>query len=165
MAPDNDMRGTLPEAPRPSETAREKALARALGRFDEKNSKPRQGKRAETRLMQQTANSTRPRRRFSMLHARPAIAASLVFLIAGSLTWVYMNEAQLWRRPEPASHDNRTAIGVPPVSTPGELFPTKPKTDAPTTVTEAAPPSRKARAGRTRAEPASIRGAVANEAR
>ncbi|HLC08975.1 MAG TPA: hypothetical protein VJK06_06790, partial [Methyloceanibacter sp.] len=137
MAPDNDMRGTLPEAPQPAETAREKALARALGRFDEKNSKPRQGKRAETRLMQQTATSTRPHRRFSMLHARPAIAASLVFLIAGSLTWVYMNEAQLWRRPEPAISDNRTSIGVPPVATPGEMFPTKPKPDAPATVTEA----------------------------
>ena len=137
MAPDNDMRGMLPEAPQPSETARDKALARALGRFDEKNSKPRQGKRATARLMQQTANSTRPRRRFSMLHARPAIAASLVFLIAGSLTWVYMNEAKLWNRPEPASHDNRTVIGVPP----SELSPTKPKTDTPKTVTEAAPPA------------------------
>jgi len=143
MAPDNDMRGVLPEAPQPAETAREKALARALGRFDEKTSKPRQGKRAETRLMQQTANSTRPRRRVSMLHARPAIAASLVFLIAGSLTWVYMNEAQFWRRPEPASSDSRTPIGVPPVATPGEMVPTKPKTGAPTTVTEAAPPAAK----------------------
>jgi len=78
-----------------------------------------------------------------MLHARPAIAASLVFLIAGSLTWVYMNEAQLWRRPEPAISDNRTSIGVPPVATPGEMFPTKPKPDAPATVTEAAPPPAK----------------------
>src|SRR6476469_1585077 len=111
MAPDNDMRDVLPEPSQPSETTREKALAKALGRFDEKNSKPRQGKPADTRLMQQTANSTRPRRRFSMLHARPAIAASLVFLIAGSLTWVYMNEAQLWR-PVPSLSDK--PIGVPP---------------------------------------------------
>src|SRR3990172_13396244 len=141
MAPDNDMRAALPEAPQPSETARKKALARAFSRFHEKKLKTPQGKGRETRLMQQTANSTRPRRRFSMLHARPAIAASLVFLIAGSLTWVYMNEAQLWRRPEPAISDNRTSIGVPPVATPGEMFPTKPKPDAPATVTEAAPPS------------------------
>lgn len=138
MAPDNDMRGLLPEAPQPAETAREKALARALGRFDKKNSKPRQGKPAETRLMQQTANSTRPRRRFSMLHARPAIAASLVFLIAGSLTWIYMNEAGLWR-PVPSSFDK--PIGVPPAPAYREEHPAKPKTDAPRTVTEAAPPS------------------------
>ena len=30
MAPDNDMRGLLPEPPQPSDTMRDKALARAL---------------------------------------------------------------------------------------------------------------------------------------
>jgi Ca-activated chloride channel family protein len=74
-----------------------------------------------------------------MLHARPAIAASLVFLIAGSLTWVYMNDSRLWPRVEvapPVKFDQSSQPVVPQQAAPGD---TKPKVEAPTNVTEAAP--------------------------
>jgi hypothetical protein len=86
MAPESNMRSLLPEAPAPCEQAREQAVAAALARLDEKISHPRKGKQATPRLMERTATSTPPSHRGSaMSQARYAIAASLVFLLAGSI--------------------------------------------------------------------------------
>jgi Ca-activated chloride channel family protein len=102
MATESKMRSFLPEAPESREQAREQAVAAALTRFDEKISGPRKGKPVTPRLMEQTATSTPPsHRRSAMSQARYAIAASLVFLLAGSIGWFYVNEAPLrWKTVE-----------------------------------------------------------------
>jgi Ca-activated chloride channel homolog len=102
MATDSKMRSLLPEVPEPREQAREQAVAAALSRLDEKIFHPRKGKPAAPRLMERTATSTKPsHRRSAMSQARYAIAASLVFLLAGSIGWFYVNEAPLrWRAVE-----------------------------------------------------------------
>jgi Ca-activated chloride channel homolog len=134
MAPDNDMRRSLPDAPKPSAEAKAAAIARAMGRYGEKNSREHQGKEREPRLMQQRAISARPpHRRNFMLHARSAIAACLVFLIAGSLTWVYMNDSKLWRPARevvPGAPRQAGQSGTTVNSTSGEAEGAKPKIQA-----------------------------------
>ncbi|MGD9503195.1 MAG: von Willebrand factor type A domain-containing protein, partial [Methyloceanibacter sp.] len=102
MATESRIGSLLPEAPAPREEAREQAIAAALASFDEKISSPGKGAAEAPRLMERTANSTPPSHgRSAMSRARYAIAASLVFLLAGSIGWVYVNEAPLrWRTAE-----------------------------------------------------------------
>src|SRR5437660_9431016 len=98
MATEHDRPAGLPEPPPASETAREAAVAAALRQFDEKISTPRQGSQRVVRLMEQTVKSTPPLpRRSVMVHARYGIAASLVFLLAASLTWIYLSQMPGWR--------------------------------------------------------------------
>ncbi len=111
MAPDPDLRSLVPEAPEPRDAPREKAIAAALARFDEQISNPRKVNARETRLMEQAVNPTRPsHRRRAMSQARYAIAASLVFFIAGSVAWFYVNEAPLrWKAGSQAGPEVVTA--------------------------------------------------------
>jgi Ca-activated chloride channel family protein len=113
------MRSLLPEAPAPREQAREQAVAAALTRLDEKISQSCKGKPATPRLMGRTATSTKPsHRRSAMSQARYAIAASVVFLLAGSIGWFYVNEAPLrWRTDAPGTREI-AAIGQPNPATP-----------------------------------------------
>ena len=98
MASEHNLRAKLPEAPAPSASAREKAVAAALQRFDEKNSESRQGSQRGPRLKEQTANSTPPSPRRSLMpRVRYGIAASFVFLLAGTFAWMYLNEGRLWQ--------------------------------------------------------------------
>src|SRR5438034_4448681 len=100
MATEHDRPAGLPEPPPASEIAREAAVAAALRRFDENISAPRQGSERVVRLMEQTAKSTPPSpRRSVMVHARYGIAASLVFLLVASLSWMYLNQMPGWRAP------------------------------------------------------------------
>jgi Ca-activated chloride channel family protein len=90
----------LADAPAPAPQAREAAIANALARFEEKNRAPgaqrHQGSGHDGRLMRQTAIP--PSRRSPVMpRVRYAIAASLVALMAGSATWVYVNEHLLVR--------------------------------------------------------------------
>jgi Ca-activated chloride channel homolog len=113
MASEHKIRASLPEAPAPSLSAREKAVAAALQRFDEKIAENHQGSKRGTRLKEQTANSTPPSLRRSLMpRVRYGIAASFVFLLAGTFAWMYLNEARLWQ-----------SAGMPPVA----LEPAKPK--------------------------------------
>src|SRR5262245_13454665 len=94
----------LLDAPAPVPEARQAAIAAALQRFDEKNSASHQGSERDGHLMRQAAIPP-SRRRSVMPQVRYAIAASLVFLMAGSATWVYLNERPLVREvysPQPA---------------------------------------------------------------
>src|SRR5215470_5635402 len=86
----------LPDAPTPAPEAREAAIATALDRFDTKNRVGHQGSAHDGHLMRQTAIPP-SRRRSVMPRARYAIAASLVALMAGSASWVYVNERPLVR--------------------------------------------------------------------
>jgi Ca-activated chloride channel homolog len=100
MGSEHDILSGLPEAPAPTPQARQAAIERALERFENNNSAGTQGLRHEVRLMRQTAPSTRPSRGSSaMPRVRHLIAASLVFLVAGSVAWI---------------HVSRTAIPVDP---------------------------------------------------
>jgi Ca-activated chloride channel family protein len=118
MATDSKLRSLLPEAPEPRGEARDQAIASALARFDEKFSSSRKGTARDTRLMEQTATSTRPsHRRSAMSRARYAIAASLVFMFAGSIAWVYVNEAPLrWKAGQAAPEVAVTEQSSPTVA-------------------------------------------------
>jgi Ca-activated chloride channel family protein len=90
----------LADAPAPAPQARKAAIAKALARFEEKNrtagAQRHQGSEHDGRLMPQTAIP--PSRRSPVMpRVRYAIAASLVALMAGSATWVYVNEHLLVR--------------------------------------------------------------------
>ena len=126
MATESNLRALLPEAPEPRGEARDQAIAAALTRFDENFSSSRKGTAREERLMERTANPTRPsHRRSAMSQARYAIAASLVFLIAGSVAWFYVNEAPLrWKAgdgaaPEIAVTEQQSPTAVRKVPTTG----------------------------------------------
>ena len=84
MTADRDPSSWLPEPPPPSDAARERALAAALRRFDEKNFEDRQGSGRGARLMERTDHDVRTPKRSSMVRARLALAASLTLVVAGS---------------------------------------------------------------------------------
>jgi Ca-activated chloride channel family protein len=115
----------LADAPAPSPAARQAAIAEALARFDEKNRTRRQGSAREERLMRQTAIPP-SRRRSVMPRVRYAIAASLVALMAGSASWVYIHESSIREEsllPRPAPQvaveaDRLAALPPPSVSPP-----------------------------------------------
>jgi Ca-activated chloride channel family protein len=115
----------LADAPAPSPAARQAAIANALARFDEKNRARRQGSTREERLMRQTAIPP-SRRRSVMPRARYAIAASLVALMAGSASWVYIHESSIReesRLPRPVPQiaveaDRLAALPPPSVNPP-----------------------------------------------
>jgi Ca-activated chloride channel family protein len=114
----------LADAPAPSPAARQAAIAQALARFDEKNRARRQGSASDERLMRQTAIPP-SRRRSVMPRVRYAIAASLVVLMAGSATWVYVNETPVREEsllprsaPQVAVEADRLAVLPPPSVSP-----------------------------------------------
>jgi Ca-activated chloride channel family protein len=84
MTADREPSSWLPEPPPPSDAARERALAAALRRFDEKNFEDRQGSGRGARLMERTDHDVRTPKRSSMVRARLALAASLTLVVAGS---------------------------------------------------------------------------------
>src|SRR5262245_10335937 len=84
----------LPDAPAPAAEAREVAIATALERLDAKNRAGHQGSAHDGHLMRQTATPP-SRRRSVMMNARYAVAASLVALMAGSASWIFINERPL----------------------------------------------------------------------
>src|SRR5688572_28672849 len=80
----------LTGAPAPSPAARDAAIGNALAAFDEKFSARSQGRDPDTRLMRQTASPSR--RSSTMPRTRYLIAASLVAIVAGSATWIQIQE-------------------------------------------------------------------------
>src|SRR5258708_35241138 len=94
MASERDILARLPAAPDPCPNARQAAIAEAVQRFEKKTRARPQGFAHDLRLMQQTASSTPPSRRRSVMpRARHVIAASLVVLIAGSAIGLYVQRA------------------------------------------------------------------------
>src|SRR5262245_37015985 len=85
---------TLPDAPAPDAEARDAAITAALTRLDEKNRAGHQGSAPDGHLMRQAAPPP-SRRRSVMMNARYAVAASLVALMAGSASWIYVQERPL----------------------------------------------------------------------
>src|SRR5215470_9001164 len=138
MAAENDRPAALPEPPPVSDTAREAAVAAALRRFDEKISEPRQGSERVVRLMEQTAKSTLPSpRRSVMLQARYGIAASLAFLLVASLAWLYLNQLPGWR-PSDLTPPKPQVASAP--AQPGDLLLADQKAPVPTPAPPPAPP-------------------------
>src|SRR5262249_43992200 len=116
---------------------------KALARFDEKNRTRRQGSAHDGRLMRQTAILP-SRRRSVMPRVRYVIAASLVALMAGSATWVYVTE-------NPRAPVGPTVAGAPttvaarePVARPAAgapVAPAAPAVPAPQMADQAAAPA------------------------
>ena len=123
MATESKLGSLLPEAPQPREQAREQAVAAALARFDEKLSSPGKGTAEARRLMERTATSTPPSHgRSAMSRVRYAIAASVVFLLAGSIGWFYVNEAPLrWRTAELEAPEIAVAPQAPGTAQPNPV--------------------------------------------
>src|SRR5712692_4698664 len=93
MASEHDILSRLPEAPIPSPDARQAAIAEALGRFETRNRTLPQGSPHDLRLMQQTASSTPPsRRRSIMVREHHAIAAVFVIGVIGSVIGLYAHK-------------------------------------------------------------------------
>jgi Ca-activated chloride channel homolog len=122
MATEHNHPAGLPEPPPAPDAAREAAVAAALRRFDEKNPEPRQGSERVVRLMEQTAKSTPPSpRRSLMVHARYGIAASLAFLLVASLAWMYLNQIPGWRPSDLTPPKPQVAFAPAPAQ-PGDLL-------------------------------------------
>src|SRR5262249_58243785 len=113
-----------PGAPAPAPEAREAAIATALERFDAKSRAGHQGSAHDGHLMRQTAIPP-SRRRSVMPRARYAIAASLVALMAGSASWVYVNERPIVRE----DYSLRDAAPPQPEITTANRLPAQPPTD------------------------------------
>jgi Ca-activated chloride channel homolog len=91
MGADHNISAHLPEAPPSSPEVRDVAIKRALEQFDKNSLANTQGSARDTRLMWRTASSSRPsHRRPAMPRMRHLIAASLVCLLAGSSTLLYL---------------------------------------------------------------------------
>jgi Domain of unknown function (DUF3520)/von Willebrand factor len=130
----------LAAAPAPSQAARQAAIAKALARFDTKNRARLQASVRGEGLLRQTAILP-SRRRSVMPRVRHAIAASLVALLAGSATWVYVGENPLVREvaspqlaPQVSEAERLAALPPPQTSTPQSA-------DAPQSAASAAPPT------------------------
>jgi len=89
MTSEHDIR--LPEGPAASASKREAAIEQALAGFERKFAARSQGVQPGMRLMRQTAHSAPSRRRTDM-RVRQLIAASLVVLVAGSTTWLFVHD-------------------------------------------------------------------------
>src|SRR5262245_56561286 len=88
MTSEHDIR--LPEGPAASPETRDAAIGKALAGFDEKFGTRVQGAQPGLRLMRQTAPT--PSRRRTDMRVRQLIAASLVVLVAGSTTWLFVHD-------------------------------------------------------------------------
>jgi Ca-activated chloride channel family protein len=98
MASDRDLESALPDPLPPSEAARERAVAAALERFDQKNSRALQGSERVVRLKDQTASPPSSRRSL-MPRLNYGIAASfLLLLLVGSFAWISLNHTGFWPR-------------------------------------------------------------------
>src|SRR5215468_1634250 len=115
---------SLPDAPAPAPQARETAIATALAQFEQKNRTPHQGSEADGHLMRQTAIPP-SRRRSVMPRARYAIAASLVALMAGSASWIFISERPLIRE----DYSLRDAAPPQPEIITANRLPAQPPTD------------------------------------
>jgi Ca-activated chloride channel family protein len=98
MAPERDPPAALPESPPPADAARERAVAAALARFDEKNRQARQGSRRVVRLKDRTAASPPSSWRSLMPRLSTGIAASFVLLLVASFAWMSLNHTPFWSR-------------------------------------------------------------------
>ena len=114
----------LPDAPAPAAEAREVAIATALERLDAKNRAGHQGSAHDGHLMRQTAIPP-SRRRSVMPRARYAIAASLVALMAGSASWIFISERPLIRE----DYSLRDAAPPQPEIITANRLPAQPPTD------------------------------------
>src|SRR5262245_47612054 len=144
---------TLPEAPAPDAEARDAAIAAALQRFDEKNRAGHQGSAHDGHLMRQAAPPP-SRRRSVMMNARYAVAASLVALMAGSASWIYVQERprqfthEAYWPPAPKVKEADKLAAMPPPVTPTPPAPIA--ADSPMAL---APPSQHAGASTTDSKP------------
>jgi len=131
---------SLPDAPAAAPHARETAIATALAQFEQKNRAPHQGLHADGHLMRQAAIPP-SRRRSVMPRARTAIAASLVILMAGSASLVYMHNGAMMRESHlPASSQGRIASDQLAASPPASANPPASQpAPAPLAKSEAAP--------------------------
>jgi len=137
MAAERNRPAGLPEPPPASDAAREAAVAAALRQFDEKKSESRQGSERVVRLMEQTAKSTPPSpRRSVMVHARYGIAASLAFLLVASLSWLYLNQMPGWRPSDLTPPKPQVAAPAQP----GDLLVADQRAPVPTPAPPPAPP-------------------------
>jgi Ca-activated chloride channel homolog len=94
MASEHDLLFRLPEAPAAAPEREHAAIATALDRFEKSHRARHQGSGHDLRLTLQTAPSTRPSRRTSLMpRARHVVAASLIVLVAGLGAWLYSREA------------------------------------------------------------------------
>jgi Ca-activated chloride channel homolog len=156
MASEHDILSRLPEAPAPAPDARQAAIATALERFDKRNRARPQVSAHDLRLMQQTASSTQPsRRRTVMPRSRNVIAASLAVLVAGSALGLYVHKTsdkfEIVHNPtktSPPNFQDRLTESNLPLPVPSDQFDVvrSPKISPPTVYdrfaeTEAPPPA------------------------
>jgi len=127
MASDHDILANLPAAPPPAPNVQHAAIAKAVEQFEKKNRPRAQGSHHDLRLTQQTASANSPSRRSSdMPRARHLIAASLIVLIAGSATFVYLHQTPVLHEHDgqtplvqkPVVLANRSAVPAPPSNVP-----------------------------------------------
>src|ERR1044072_6179010 len=91
MGADHELLVGMPEAPSSSPEMRDAAIERALQQFDRNNIAGPQGFTLDARLMWRTAPPLRPSHgRPVMPQTRRLIAASLLCLLAGSSTYLYL---------------------------------------------------------------------------
>jgi Ca-activated chloride channel family protein len=165
MTSEHDIR--LPEGPAASANKREAAIEQALASFDRKFAAHSQGVQPGLRLMRQTAHPAPSRRRTDM-RVRQLIAASLVVLVAGSTTWLFvhdrlgLSESQLTAvQPSPpqapvTDQGERVAPRETPAVAPQSVLQELKQAGdaiAPTPVAPVAPPSAQAPADAKPAEP------------
>ena len=100
MGADQDIFVHMPEAPPSSPEVRDVAIKRALEQFDTNNIAGPKGFTRDTRLMRRTVLPSRPSHgRLVMPQKRRLVAASLLFLLVGSSTFLYVAPPNQFGRP------------------------------------------------------------------